>query len=61
MVEQPRGPVLQQIRDGSEFLDVRERSSSVKMQVRVRDLSPYRHVVCLDGKEYQLINVWRDT
>jgi len=60
MMQQPRGPIIQQTLDGGEFLEVRERSSLNRTHVRVKDLSPYRHLLCLDGKEYQLINVWQD-
>ena len=45
--------------DGDDRLDVRELSTRVTIQVRVREISPYRHTLLLDGAEYQILNVTR--
>jgi hypothetical protein len=38
---------------------VRDLSSRITTRVRVRDISPYRHTVFLDGREFRVLNVLR--
>jgi hypothetical protein len=52
-------PLRQQTYDGDERLDVRDLSTRVTVRVSVRDISPYRHTLLLDGKEFRILNVVR--
>jgi len=43
--------------DGDDCLDVRDLTSRATIQVRVREVSLYRHTLLLEGTEYQIVNV----
>ena len=45
--------------DGDDRLEVRELSTRVTIQVRAEEVSPYRHILLIDGTEYQILNVIR--
>ena len=45
--------------DGDERLYVRDLTTRVTVQVRAREVSPYRHTLLLEGTEYQILNVTR--
>jgi hypothetical protein len=53
------GPVCHQMYDGDEPFEVRDLTTRVTIRVRAQDLSPYRHTLCMDGKEFQILNVVR--
>lgn len=45
--------------DGEDRLEVRDLSTRVTIKVRANEVSPYRHILLLDGMEYQILNVIR--
>ena len=53
------GPVSHKMCDGSDNLDVRDLTTRVTVKLHAQDLSPYRHTLFLDGKEFQILNVVR--
>jgi hypothetical protein len=53
------GPLRQQTYHGDERLEVRDLSTRVTVRVSARDISPYRHTLLLDGKEFRILNVVR--
>lgn len=59
--EGTRGQVRQATYDGEECLDARDLSTRWPVQVRARDISPYRHTLFLEGKAYRILNVVRST
>ena len=53
------GRVCLQMYDGEECLDVRDLSTRVAIQIRAKEVSPYRHTLLLKGVEYQILNITR--
>ncbi len=51
------GPMVQQTYGAEERVDVRDLSTQVTIHVRAQELSPYRHTLFLNGREYQILNV----
>ncbi|MCX7168079.1 MAG: hypothetical protein NTV11_17640 [Rhodocyclales bacterium] len=51
------GVICRQTYDGEDRLNVRDLSTRVTIQVRVSEISPYRHTLLLEGAEYQILNV----
>lgn len=43
--------------DADDRVEVRELSTRVAIEVRAQEISPYRHTLLLEGKEYQILNV----
>jgi hypothetical protein len=43
--------------DGDDRVEVRELSTRVAIEVRAHEISPYRHTLLLEGKEFQILDV----
>ena len=52
--------VFPQCYDGEQRLDVKDLNTRVNINVRVYELSPYRHILLLEGMEYQIVNITRE-
>lgn len=53
------GPMRQQTYAADDSVDVRDLTTCLTQHVRARELSPFRHTLILDGKEYQILNLIR--
>jgi len=53
------GPMLRQTYGGEKRLDVRDLTTHMTMQICVSEISPYRHMLLLDGKVFRILNVVR--
>lgn len=53
------GPMQSQTYAAEDRVDVRDLMTCVTQQVRAQELSPFRHTLILDGKEYQILNLIR--
>ena len=53
------GPMLRQTYGGEKRLDVQDLTTRMTMQICVSEISPYRHMLLLDGEAYQILNVVR--
>jgi hypothetical protein len=51
------GGAIQRTYEADERLSVRDLSSRATVQVRVQEISPYRHVLLIDGRTYTILNV----
>ena len=52
-----RGPVLEQTYGADSLVDVRDITTLAVVQLRARDISPYRHHLLMDGKSFEILNV----
>lgn len=51
------GPVCQHLCGEDDRFEVRDLTTRTCVEVRVRDISPYRHSLFLDGKEFHILNL----
>ena len=52
-----RGPVLEQNYRADAWVDVRDMTTRAVLQLRARELSPYRHHLLMDGNSFDILNV----
>lgn len=51
------GPLQKNTYSGTELLDVCDRALRVNLRILVQNISPYRHVLRLDGRNYEILNI----
>lgn len=51
------GPVLKQNYGADALVDVRDITTRTVVQLRAREVSPYRHNLLMDGKAFEILNV----
>ncbi len=51
------GPVRQQTYDGDDAIEVRDLATRMTLRIRAADISPYRHMLYLDGRAFHILNV----
>lgn len=52
-------PIFKSALDGNDCLTVLDLLTGSNMEVKVKEISPYRHTVLHDGREFHLLNVAR--
>lgn len=52
------GPILRQTCDAEKQVEVVEITTRERLRLRTRDISIYRHSLVIDGKPYDILNVF---
>jgi hypothetical protein len=53
----PPGPVYRRTYDGNYLLNVRDLNTQATFQIRVEDVSPYRHMLIQGHTEFRVLDV----